>query len=266
MEKIKFGMPTLIELSSLEETLKLCNELSLDFIELNMNLPQYQIEQLEEVERLRMSAEQHQLFYTIHLDETLNVCDFNKEVAKAYQNTVERAIQAARQLKIPVLNMHMNHGVHFTLPDRKVHLFAQYKQEYLQAMREFRSMCEKAIGPDGIKICIENTDGFLEYEKEAVELLLESKAFALTWDIGHSHAVKDIDEPFIMKHKQRLEHFHIHDALGEQNHRTLGTGEINLRNRLDLARQLGCRCVVETKTVDALRKSVEWLRKEQYGS
>lgn len=40
-------MPTLIELNSLEDTIQLCKELQLSFIELNMNLPQYQIERFE---------------------------------------------------------------------------------------------------------------------------------------------------------------------------------------------------------------------------
>ena len=42
MGRVLYGMPTLIECDSLDETIKLCNELKLDFIEINMNLPQYQ--------------------------------------------------------------------------------------------------------------------------------------------------------------------------------------------------------------------------------
>ncbi|MEY8357128.1 hypothetical protein AALB39_27815 [Lachnospiraceae bacterium 54-53] len=41
---IDFGMPTLIELAGLEENARPCNSLGLKFIELNMNLPQYQVE------------------------------------------------------------------------------------------------------------------------------------------------------------------------------------------------------------------------------
>lgn len=37
-----FGMPTLIENDTLEDNAKLCNELGLQFVELNMNLPQFQ--------------------------------------------------------------------------------------------------------------------------------------------------------------------------------------------------------------------------------
>lgn len=42
-----FGMPTLIETNTLEECAVLCKNLNLDFIELNMNLPQYQITEID---------------------------------------------------------------------------------------------------------------------------------------------------------------------------------------------------------------------------
>jgi sugar phosphate isomerase/epimerase len=37
-------MPTLIECKDIEKNIELCNELGLDFIEINMNLPQFQID------------------------------------------------------------------------------------------------------------------------------------------------------------------------------------------------------------------------------
>ena len=37
-----FGMPVLIELDSIESNCRLCRKLDLDFIELNMNFPEYQ--------------------------------------------------------------------------------------------------------------------------------------------------------------------------------------------------------------------------------
>ena len=46
MQIINYGMPTLIETSTVEECAKLCAELGLDFIELNMNLPQYQLDKI----------------------------------------------------------------------------------------------------------------------------------------------------------------------------------------------------------------------------
>ena len=178
--------------------------------------------------------------------------------------TTERALKAAVALGAPLLNMHMNHGIYVTLPDRKVRLFGEYREPYMAAIRKFREMCERTAGDSGVKVCIENTDGYQDFEKEAIAYLLESAMFALTWDIGHSHACDNVDEAFLMKRRDRLFHFHIHDAKGAGNHKTLGSGEINLAQRIGLAETNGCRCVVETKTIEALRQSVKWLGENGY--
>lgn len=261
---MQFGMPVLIEIDSVEETMKLCKELGLSFVELNMNLPQYQIGQLEDTAYLKSLKEKYQIGYTIHLDENLNVCDFNKAVAGAYADTVVRTIQAAKALGVPVLNMHMNHGVHFTLPGRKIQLFERYFEDYMESWKKFCALCGKSIGDAEIKICIENTDGYRDYEKSAIEYALKSGAFGLTWDIGHSNAAANVDERFILAHGDKLCHFHIHDSLGKNDHMTLGTGEIDLAQRLGVAKDCQCRCVVETKTVEALNESVLWLRENDY--
>jgi sugar phosphate isomerase/epimerase len=111
-------------------------------------------------------------------------------------------------------------------------------------------------------IAVENTDGFRAYEQKAIAYLLESPKFGLTWDIGHSKAIRETDVPFLMANRERLIHFHIHDGTETppRNHLALGNGEIDLQARLQLARERGARCVLETKTVAALKHSVQWLR------
>ena len=112
-----------------------------------------------------------------------------------------------------------------------------------------------------ILIAVENTDGFRGYEKKAIEYLLESPKFGLTWDIGHSKAVGETDVPFLLEHRDRLVHFHVHDGTETppKNHLALGDGKIDLADRLRLAQERDARCVLETKTVDALKRSVRWL-------
>ena len=260
MNLTNYGMPTIIETSTLEECVKLCAELGLDFIELNMNLPEFQLQRID-VDYFKSITDKYGIYYTIHLDENLNVCDFNSYVAEAYKKTVADTIEIAKQLDIKVLNMHMAKGVYFTLPDRKVYLFSEYKELYLKSIVDFRNMCESAIGENDIKICIENCDGYDEFQKEAIELLFESKVFALTFDVGHNHGIGGTDEEFIVKHKDRLHHIHLHDARGRKNHLALGTGEIDIEKYLGFAKEQNCRVVLETKTIDGLKQSVEWLKK-----
>ena len=95
---MQFGMPTLIENRTLEENISLCQSLNLRFIELNMNFPEYQTEQLERTDELIRAAEQAGIYYTVHLDENLNIADFNRLVSDAYLETVRRAVAAAKKL------------------------------------------------------------------------------------------------------------------------------------------------------------------------
>ena len=259
MKLTNYGMPTLIETSTLKECAKLCAELGLDFIELNMNMPHYQLDKID-VDYFKSVADKYGIYYTIHLDENLNVSDFNSYVAQAYSKTVEDTIEIAKLLDAKVVNMHMARGVYFTLPDRRVYLFSEYKEQYLKSIVTFRNMCEAAIGNADIKICIENCDGYEDFQKEAVELLLESNVFALTFDVGHNHGIGGTDERFILKHKDRLSHIHLHDAEGKRNHLALGTGEMDIEKYINLANEHNCRVVLETKTVDGLKQSVKWLK------
>ena len=270
---LQFGMPTLIENKTLEDNIALCRRLGLRFIELNMNFPEYQLDRLENTDVFLDAAEKAGIYYTIHLDERMDIADFNPLVSAAYLETVRRTILAASRL-LPLrdaygdpsqpltVNMHMNHGIFITLPDRKVQMYDRDFDAYIRSFAVFRQLCEEWIGDRDLLIAVENTDGFRPYEKKAVELLLESPKFGLTWDIGHSRAAAETDVPFLAEHASRLVHFHIHDGTRTppRNHLALGDGEIDLEDRLRTAAAHRCRCVLETKTVAALEKSVEWLR------
>jgi sugar phosphate isomerase/epimerase len=193
----------------------------------------------------------------------MSVADFNPYVAEGYRRTVVEAVELAKAIGATKLNMHMSRGAKYTLPDRVIYFFEAYEEEYLDRIRSFRDECEKRIGDSGILICVENTAGFLPFQQKAVEILLDSPVFGLTFDIGHNYCSGNMDEDFILSHKDRLQHFHIHDcAEGKKDHRTLGTGVLYVERYLVLAESLGCTAVVETKTVESLKTSMDWIRRE----
>ena len=257
---LKLGMPTMVEMQSIEEGAALCRELGLEFLELNINFPQFTLDQLDVAQLKRIAAE-YGIYYTLHLDDEMSIADFNPYVAQGYCQTVYDAIELSKDLGIRRLNMHMSRGAKYTLPDRVIYFFEAYEQDYLDRIRAFRDECEKRIGDADITICVENTAGYLPFLRRAVELLLESPVFGLTFDIGHNFCAGNADEAFILSYADRLKHFHIHDCLeGKKDHRTLGTGVLDVKRYLELAESLGCTAVVETKTVESLKESMEWIR------
>lgn len=261
---ITFGMPTLIELKTLEETAALCHRLGLRFVELNMSFPQYQPERID-ITALRALKEKYGIFYTVHMDESLDPCSVNPGIAKVYTETALKTVELAKALEIPTLNMHLLRGIYVTLPDRRTYVYAENEALYLDALRRFRDSMTEAIGAAPLRFCVENTDGYdLPFLRHGIDALLESPAFMLTFDIGHDHAISSIDEPFIMQRGERLIHMHMHDAVGTKVHQALGDGEMDISRFLALAQLHKCRVVLETKTVDALERSVRWLQSLGY--
>lgn len=255
-----FGMPYLLEMRSIEECCALAKELGLTFVELNANFPACQADALDPAALHRL-ARQYGVYFTLHLEEEADPFAFNRAVRSAWLQTVRRGLNTAVALGMPIVNMHFPHGVYITLPERKTYLYAQYPEEFSAALSAFRVLCEEALSDTSTRIAIENTNGWLPHEQQAIWFLLESPVFGLTLDIGHSHGIDDADEPFFRVHADRLIHMHGHDALRRQDHRPLGDGEINLAERFAWAKQRNARVVLETKTVAALRTSVARLPK-----
>lgn len=259
---MRYGTPTMIETDTLRRCAEVAREQGLDFVELNINFPQYQLSTLD-AEELKSLAKEFGIGYTLHLDDEMSIADFNDYVAEGYLKTVLDGVELAKKVGIPVLNMHLSRGAKYTLPDRVVYFFDAYRDDYLKKIACFRDACETAIGDSPVTICVENTSGWLDFQREAVELLLQSPAFGLTFDIGHNYCAGDADEAWILAHRDRLRHFHIHDSAdGHRDHLALGDGELDVRRYISLARDLGCTVVLEVKTVAGLAESLTWMREK----
>ena len=250
-----FGMPFLLETGTLEECCALAQELGLSFVELNANFPACQSGQLN-VRDLRELAERYGLYFTFHVEEECDPFAFNPHVRRAWRDTMQQTLHLAAALRAPVINMHFPHGVYITLPGKRTYLYEKYAEEFRRELLSFRQMCDELLAGTETHVTIENTDGWMPHEQEAIRLLLESPVFGLTLDIGHSHAVGDADEAFFRLHDERLLHMHGHDAKGKSNHLALGDGEIDLQERFAWAAQRHARIVLETKTIAALKSSV----------
>ncbi len=252
---MQLGMPYLIETPEITDTVRLCEELRLDFVELNASFPACSVEKLN-ANALREMSQQAGIFFTLHIHEDCDPFSFEEGVRQAWLNHVEQAIRLAKACGMPTLNMHLPRGVHITLPDRIVYVYQQYRQELAQHLQDLLTMVNRAAGENGPRLCIENTGGWLPHEREMLETLLTSPRIGLTMDIGHLHGANNADLDFFLTHADRLHHMHAHDALGKKDHRCFGDGEVPLQERLALANRCGCRVVLETKTIDALQKSV----------
>lgn len=170
-------------------------------------------------------------------------------------------LEIMKEIKSPLINIHTLEAIHFKLPDRIIFLYEKYIDEYIGMVNEFRQVAYEHLKDSSIKIVIENMGIYdKEFIREAVSKLLESDVFGLTWDIGHDYSSGEKDRNFIITNLNKLEHMHIHDAKEQRCHLELYSGDMNIDDKLELARNKGITSVIETKTVDSLKISVSELR------
>lgn len=249
MKIFDLGMPSLLEFPSLADNMRLCRELGLDFVEVNMNLPWAQSLSARE---LRAQG----VYCTLHLDENAAPADFDREIARAWTESILRSVRLAKDAGVPVLNMHIPQGVYFTMPQGKVYLADEYWPQFSGFLEKFRDACARELRAGGPVIALENTrwPGMAHLE-EAVELLLQAEGFALSYDAGHDTSCAA--RPFYEAHAEKWTHMHLHDACAQGDHRPLGEGEINWTEALETAERCSVRRVlIEVKTQRGLRSSI----------
>lgn len=259
MKNIIFGMPSLIEYSSIEENIALCKELGLSFIELNMNLPAFSPGNMD-MSKFQKLKNKNDIFFTLHINEKMDIAIFDENIRKACLKTIGETIEMAKDLEVPIINLHLSEGIYFKLPTEKKYLYDQYFERYMENIKLFSAYVEEMVGDSNITICIENTGiNNHDFIKKATDELLKKDLFKLTWDIGHDHSSGFLDLEYINENRDKVKHFHIHDAIGDKNHLELNTGEIEFEDKYQLAQENNCLCVVEVKTVSSLTRSVRKL-------
>lgn len=253
---MRYGMPTLIELNSLEENMRLCKTLGLDFVELNMNVPEYQTETLNSVEVNGLKAK-YGVDLTMHLPENFYFADFNGFMRQAAFEVFKASAEFAKQSGIDVMNMHMHVGTFFKMPNEKIYLQGAYIETYLQHVRTFKEHLDACLKGTSIKVCIENACDFhYDFIKEAIGILLESDHVYLTWDTGHNAKGKYKDQMLLFEHADRIKHVHLHDCAFGSDHLPLGTGEICIDTVMSKLTDTCESIVLESKTIEGVRRSV----------
>jgi sugar phosphate isomerase/epimerase len=257
---MKLGMPTLIEYETLQQNVYLCCELELDFIELNMNLPIYNPENLDikVIEEIKI---RQGIDFSIHLPEEIDLGSFHPTIRNGHLERCKEAVRWASMANIKTLNMHLNNGIYFTLPEKRVWVNERYETQFMNLVYESYSQLLELADNLNVDICVENTLNFqLPFVERTLNRLMQFDNFYLTWDAGHDGKSGFQESPFFERNLNRIRHMHLHDYNGSSDHQPLYSGLVPINERLQLAKELELSVVIEVKTSSSLQKSIEKLR------
>lgn len=253
---MKLGMSALVEFNSIEENIELCKKIGLDFIELNMDLPYCFPERIN----WKIVNETREIDLTVHLSETLEVGDINEYSRKLQIELIKQQILIFKEkANIRKYNLHLNRGVYFTLPDKKLYIYEKYEKDYFKAINNsFKELSDFAV-KESVSIFFENvktTPIILEAFKEVSKY----PNLYYTLDAGHNIKYGGDAERLFMMEPSKIKHMHIHDFNGKTDHSELGTGILNVENYLEFCRKNDIYAVIEVKREEELIKSVNYVK------
>jgi sugar phosphate isomerase/epimerase len=253
-------MPALIEFSSLEENLALRRRLGLRFIELNMNMP-YSFPERLAPSILRRVAREEGIFFTMHLPDEADLGSLHDHLWQGQMQRARETVAWAAQAEVRLLNVHINSGCYFTLPEKRVWIYEQYNREFVERQRLAMGELADLTRQHGILICVENMSNFqLPFVRRAVDEICDIPGIGITWDVGHDARSGNMEGAVIRHHIDKLRHMHLHDFDGRSDHQVPYTGGVDIDGAIMMAEGRGLTVVVETKTAASLQRSVEVLR------
>lgn len=257
---MKIGMPALVEYNTLNELVDLCLKLKLDFIELNMNLPYNFIENVEP-HILRKIIKDTNIEFTMHMPDDADLGTFYESVRKGYVELFSDTIDWAKQAGVNLLNMHVIEGTKMTLPDKKVYIYERYSDEFQNNFVKSIDILSKKAEKSNIVLAIENSSNFGKtHIQKTLDKAILFPGVKLTWDTGHDAMSKFTDKQYLMLNEDKIVHMHLHDASNNKDHQVLFEGDLNIQELLSFAERKNIRVLVEVKTEEALTKSINALR------
>lgn len=245
-------MPILVEFHSLSENIDLCKKLNLDFIELNLDIPYCFIDRLD-TNSLKNNN------FTIHLSEKFDVGELNNSLRNFYLNEIEKIISFGIKYNIFKYNLHLDPGIHFSLPNKKIFIYEEYIDDYLRAYEDSCNILSKLANKYNSTILFENVK-VESYTLKVIDIIAKYDNLFFTLDLGHNIRYGNLAKEKFMEYSNKIKHIHLHDFNGSKDHQELFTGLLNVKEELNFCKQHNLDVLIEVKRKEELINSVNKLR------
>ena len=254
--KIKIGMPVLMEFDTIEENIIIAKELGLDFVELNINML-YCTPTEKMREDLLLFQKKYDIGFTLHYFDTLDISSNSKHY-RNYLYTEFSEIGKYLEGIIHKIVLHLEPGAYMTIKSVKNYVYANdndYVPRTLNTLKTIREI----LHTFGISIVCENVP--IHPFMETLYKTLNEHGFMFCFDIGHNVIYNDyLYESFKSKYNLFVSHMHMHNVYNKKDHQELSIGELYIPDYIKYAKDNNIDIVIEVKDLENLKKSITFLR------
>ena len=160
-------------------------------------------------------------------------------------------------------NIHLDPGIHFSLPDKKIFIYQEYLNDYLDAYKDSCDILSKIASKYNATILFENVK-IESYTLKAIEVISNYENLFFTLDLGHNIRYGNIAKEEFLKYENKIKHIHLHDFNGSKDHQELFTGLLNTKEELAFCNKHNLDVLIEVKRKEELINSVNKLHNLGY--
>lgn len=170
-----------------------------------------------------------------------NIATLNRGIEKEVISQIMECIETAHYLETDIVVVHPGF-----IASRKFERKAVLKK-MIEKLKEITNYAEN----HGVKICLENLSAKNKAmcveipEIKKVIKSIDNESLKITFDIAHANTTKSGPLKYIKELKDYIEHVHISDNTGSNDHLTLGQGNINFEEVLKNLRPFDGHLIVE---------------------
>ena len=254
MNKVKLGMPTLMEFDTIKENIEVAKKLNLDFLELNINMsycfpkPSCRMQLLE-------FKKDYNIDFTLHYYDTVDVSSQNLNYQEYLYKDIKELVINLDGI-IDRLILHIEPGAFMTIHSEKRYVYKydkEYEQRTINTLRILRTILDEY----NILLMLENVP--IHPFMENLYKELGENNFTFCWDIGHDVIYNNkLFSSFKEKYNLNVQHMHMHNVDNMKDHQELQKGQLAISDYVDFAEENDIHIVIEVKDLDNLTKSVKY--------
>lgn len=203
---------------------------------------------------LESLKDSYNLTYSIHAPfNDINIASLNESVREMSVIELIKIMNIAAEMNIKTVTFHP--GLYSMV------VSGMEEKSIANAKRSLRTI-DRMAQECGVRMCMENLPGFkffLGHTADEMMDLLEGTNLPVCVDIGHANTTGQLDQ-ILDATEGRIMNIHIHDNDGKQDqHLTVGDGNIDFRHVLDKLRGYSGRYVIESKSFESAVDSLDRL-------
>ena len=244
-------------------------EQNLNLVQVSLDNPRFFPEKFDSRQRETIKAlyADHGVALCFHGPTDIPMMNRHEKIRLAGLDRLGEMIQMAIDMGGEYFVFHPGRLAFYSMSKQQVFFM---EQRYPERVTEiFADSIKRLLSCSGdkIKLCIENTHSVSGAILKTVSRLASENGLSLVWDMGHTEQLDDARKrqllTFFTENLKHVKLAHLHDVVGDADHKALGSGRLNVSSYLEIINTLGIDVILEIFPEKDLLKSLAYLTELQ---